>query len=274
MSIMSLLILAYLGGALTILSPCILPVLPFVLSRTGQPFLRGKLPMLAGMALTFAAFATLLSAGGAWAVRVNETGRFVALTLLAVFGLSLLWPKLADLIARPAVALGNRLAGHAAVGDTSAQPSVAGSLLLGVATGMLWAPCAGPILGLVLTGVALKGASVSSALALAAYAAGAATSLAAALGLGGRVLNAMKRSMGIGEWVRRVMGASVLGGVDIIRLGADTGLLARLSSGSTTQLEQALVNGLGVNRPAPEPPAPSAPQTAKPSINLAPSAAS
>jgi len=249
---MSLLILAYLGGALTILSPCILPVLPFVLSRAGQPFLRGKLPMLAGMALTFAGFATLLSAGGAWAVRANELGRFAALALLTVFGLSLLWPKLADLMARPAVALGNRLAGRASTGDASAEPSVAGSLLLGVATGMLWAPCAGPILGLVLTGVALKGASVSSALALAAYAAGAATSLAAALGLGSRVFTAMKRSMGLGEWARRIMGASVLGGVALIGLGADTGLLARLSSGGTTQLEQALVNGLGVNRTAPQ----------------------
>jgi cytochrome c biogenesis protein CcdA/thiol-disulfide isomerase/thioredoxin len=252
MSTMSLLILAYLGGVLTILSPCILPVLPFVLSRTNQPFVRGKLPMLAGMALTFAGFATLLSAGGAWAVRANEVGRFAALALLAVFGLSLLWPRLADLMARPAVALGNRLAGQASTGAASAESSVAGSLLLGVATGMLWAPCAGPILGLVLTGVALNGASVSSALALAAYAAGAATSLAAALGLGGRVFTAMKRSMGLGEWARRIMGASVLGGVALIGLGADTGLLARLSSGGTTQLEQALVNGLGVNRPAPQ----------------------
>lgn len=249
---MSLLILAYLGGALTILSPCILPVLPFVLSRTGQPFVRGKLPMLAGMALTFAGFATLLSAGGAWAVRANEVGRLAALALLGVFGLSLLWPRLADQMARPAVALGNRLAGKAATGGASVDPSVAGSLLLGLATGMLWAPCAGPILGLVLTGVALNGASVSSALALAAYAAGAATSLAAALGLGGRVFTAMKRSMGLGEWARRVMGASVLGGVALIGLGADTGLLARLSSGGTTQLEQALVSGLGVNRPAPQ----------------------
>jgi hypothetical protein len=45
--------------------------------------------MLAGMALTFAGFATLVSAGGAWAVRVNEYGRLAALLLLAVFGLSL-----------------------------------------------------------------------------------------------------------------------------------------------------------------------------------------
>ncbi len=52
---MILFLLAYLGGVLTILSPCILPVLPFVFAGAGRPFLRNGLPMLAGMALTFAA---------------------------------------------------------------------------------------------------------------------------------------------------------------------------------------------------------------------------
>ncbi len=48
---MLLLVLAYLGGVLTIVSPCILPVLPFVFARADRPFLRSGLPMLAGMAL-------------------------------------------------------------------------------------------------------------------------------------------------------------------------------------------------------------------------------
>ncbi|SDC87445.1 Cytochrome c biogenesis protein CcdA [Cupriavidus sp. YR651] len=237
---MTLLILAYLGGVLTILSPCILPVLPFVLSRTGQPFLRGKLPMLAGMALTFAAVATLASAGGAWAVRANIYGRYAALVLLAVFGLSLFLPKVAEILTRPVVALGNRVAGNGA----NAPASVWSSLLLGIATGLLWAPCAGPILGLVLTGAALNGASVSASLSLAAYAAGAATSLAAALGIGGRVLAAMKRSMGAGEWLRRGLGVGVLGGVAAIALGVDTGLLARVSASGPARIEQALVDVL------------------------------
>ena len=116
------------------------------------------------------------------------------------------------------------------------------SLSLGVATGMLWAPCAGPILGIVLTTAALQGASVQSSLLLTAYAAGAATSLAAALGVGGRLFAAMKRSMGAGEWLRRGLGVGVLGGVAAIAAGADTGLLAQLSVGSTARLEQALVD--------------------------------
>lgn len=245
---MTLLILAYLGGALTILSPCILPVLPFVLSRSGQPFLRGTLPMLAGMALTFAAVVSLASAGGAWVVQANEYGRIAALVLLAVFGLSLLLPRLADALAHPLVALGNRLADGSGAGSGrgggGSAGTVWGSLGLGAATGMLWAPCAGPILGLVLTGAALNGASVSTSLALLAYAAGAATLLAAALGIGGRVLAAMKRSMGATEWLRRVLGLAVLGGVLAIGTGADTGLLARLSTNGPAWLEQVLVDAV------------------------------
>ncbi|MEJ0067290.1 MAG: redoxin family protein [Caulobacteraceae bacterium] len=116
------------------------------------------------------------------------------------------------------------------------------SLLLGVATGLLWAPCAGPILGLLLTGAALQGASVKTTLLLVAYAAGAATSLALALLVGGRVFAAMKRSLGAGEWIRRGLGVAVIAGVVVIGLGLDTGLLTRLSTASTTGIEQSLLD--------------------------------
>ena len=71
---MTLFVLAYLGGVLTILSPCILPVLPFVFARADQPFVRSGLPLLVGMAVTFAAVATLAAVGGGWAVQANEYG--------------------------------------------------------------------------------------------------------------------------------------------------------------------------------------------------------
>ena len=54
---MLLALLAYLGGVLTILSPCILPVLPFVFARSDRPFLQSGLPLLIGMAATFALIA-------------------------------------------------------------------------------------------------------------------------------------------------------------------------------------------------------------------------
>ena len=120
--------------------------------------------------------------------------------------------------------------------------------MLGVATGLLWAPCAGPVLGLILTGAALQGANAKTTLLLLAYAAGAATSLALALLVGGRVFAAMKRSLGIGGWVRRGVGVAVLAGIAAIALGLDTGFLSRVSYASAASIEQKLLDGL---QPAP-----------------------
>jgi cytochrome c biogenesis protein CcdA/thiol-disulfide isomerase/thioredoxin len=244
---MLLLIVAYLGGVLTILSPCILPVLPFVFARADRPFRSHGLPLLFGMALAFAAIATLAAVGGGWVVELNQYGRHAAIALLALFGVTLLFPSLAERMSRPLVALGIRLSDS----PPAARPSVLSPLLLGVGTGLLWAPCAGPILGLILTGAALNGASAGTSLLLLAYAAGACTSLAAALLFGGRVFAAMKGSLHTGEWIRRAAGAAVLVGVGAIALGLDTGLLARLSVGTTSALEQALVDKIGPRKPQP-----------------------
>jgi cytochrome c biogenesis protein CcdA/thiol-disulfide isomerase/thioredoxin len=243
---MWLLVLAYLGGVLTIVSPCILPVLPFVFARTGQPFVKSGLPLLVGMALTFALVATLAAVGGGWVVQLNQYGRWLALVFVALFGLTLLMPQLAERLTRPLVAAGSRLS-EAAGAD--ARPRPGASFLIGVATGLLWAPCAGPILGLLLTGAALQGASIQTTFLLLAYAAGAATSLALALLLGGKVFSAMKRSIGAGEWVRRGLGAAMLAGVAAIALGLDTGVLARFSTASTGGIEQALVEKLSGKSP-------------------------
>ena len=245
---MVLVLLAYLGGAFTIVSPCILPVLPFVFARADQPFLKSGLPLLLGMAVTFALVASLAAVGGGWVVQANGYGRIVAMVVLALFGLLLLFPSLSDRVTRPLVAVGARLSERASTGG-AASPFWA-SLLLGVATGLLWAPCAGPILGLLLTGAALQGASIKTTLLLIAYAAGAATSLALALLVGGRVFALMKRSLGAGEWVRKALGAAVIAGVVVIGLGLDTGLLTKLSTASTTGIEQSLLDRFHMAGPA------------------------
>jgi cytochrome c biogenesis protein CcdA/thiol-disulfide isomerase/thioredoxin len=251
---MTLLLLAYLGGVLTIISPCILPVLPFVFARSDRPFIISGLPMLVGMAATFAVVATLAAVGGGWAVQANEYGRYVAIVLLAVFGVTLLFPALSDRLTRPLVALGSRLSEAADQQGQSGGGIVLSSLVLGVATGLLWAPCAGPVLGLILTGAALNGASTQTTLLLAAYAAGAATSLALALLIGGRVFGAMKRSLGAGEWIRRGLGVAVLAAVVVIAFGLDTRFLTQVSLASTAPLEQGLVDKLHPNAPVTNPP--------------------
>ncbi|HEY6048921.1 MAG TPA: cytochrome c biogenesis protein DipZ [Sphingomicrobium sp.] len=241
---MLIILLAYLGGILTIVSPCILPVLPFVFARADRGFMRSTLPMLAGMAATFAIVATLAAVGGGWAVRANQVGRWAALLLLALFGIALLFPTISDRMTRPLVALGSRLSER----KPGQQESIASAAILGIATGLLWAPCAGPILGIIFTAAALQGASFNTTLLLLAYALGAATSLALALLVGGKVFARMKKSMGASERIRQVLGALVLVGVAAIALGLDTRVLAKFSSAQTAALESGLAQKLGVSR--------------------------
>jgi cytochrome c biogenesis protein CcdA/thiol-disulfide isomerase/thioredoxin len=231
--------LAYLGGMLTIFSPCVLPVLPFIFARSEQSFRRTGLPILLGMAATFTVLASFAAVGGAWLIAVNQYGRYAAMGLLLLLGLALIFPALSDRLMRPFVALGGRLQERA-----DKQSSIKGSLLLGVAVGFLWAPCAGPILGLVLAGAALHGANLYSAFLLLVFAAGAATSLGLALLAGGRVFSLMKRGLGAEEWVRRGLGIAVVVGVVVIALGWDTKFLAQFSFLNTASTEQKLISQL------------------------------
>ena len=234
---MLLYLLAFVGGILTIVSPCILPVLPFVFSRADQPFRRSGLPLLAGMAATFALVAGVATFAGAWVVRANQVGRIVAMLIFAALGLALIFPGLAEYLSRPFVKLGGQVEG-----PTNGPPSIGKSLLLGVSTGLLWAPCAGPILGLILTGAAIEGATARTALLLLAFACGAGCSLAVALLAGTRVFAAMKRSLGAEEWIRRGIGVAVLLGVIAIASGWDRGILQRVSLATTSGLEQGFVD--------------------------------
>src|ERR1700689_1737837 len=236
---MLLYLLAFVGGVLTIWSPCILPVLPFVFSRADQPFRRSGLPLLVGMAATFAAVAGVATFAGAWVVRANQIGRILAIVVFALLGLALLFPSLSEYLTRPLVRLGGSVQGP----NSTEAPSIGRSLVLGMSTGLLWAPCAGPILGLILTGAALQGPSAHTAFLLLSFSAGAATSLAVALLAGNRVFALMKKSLGAEEWIRRGLGVAVLVGVVAIASGWDTGILRRFSlSGGTAGVEQKLVD--------------------------------
>jgi cytochrome c biogenesis protein CcdA/thiol-disulfide isomerase/thioredoxin len=238
-------LLAFAGGVLTILSPCTLPVLPFVFARADQPFRRSGLPLLAGMALTFALVATAAAFGGHWVVRLNQGGRYVAMLVFLVLGISLLFPSIAERLTRPLVSAGGRLQGG--------QPGQAGigrSFLLGVSTGLLWAPCAGPILGLILTGAALEGPGARSSFLLLAFALGAAASLGIALLAGNKVFSAMKRSLSFEVWIRRGLGVAVIMGVVAIALGWDTNLLTKFSFLNTAKAEERLIDKLHAERPS------------------------
>ena len=231
----ALVVLVYLGGVLTIASPCILPVVPLVMARAGRPLLRDILPMLAGMAVTFAAVATAATLGAGWLARASEAGRVVALILLGVVGASLLVPRVASALSALPVRLGSRL-------DRAARgaPGTMGNVVIGAAVALLWAPCAGPILGLVVAAAAAGGAGVRSASLYLAFAAGAATSLAVVLAAGGRLLARLRGAAGVDRWMRRALGAATLAVVLLLASGRDAAVFARAGI-ATAPAEQRLV---------------------------------
>ncbi len=192
-------LLSFIGGILTILSPCVLPVIPFVFSRADQPFRKAGLPMLVGMALAFAIFAALSVTGGHYIAQANQWGRFLALVIFAILGITLLSPKIANFLTAPLVRLG--LATQKQLQTEADTPFT--SLLLGASIGLLWAPCAGPILGLILAGAALADNAQQTFALLMTFAMGAATSLGLAIFAGNRVFSLMKKSFVVEELIRR-----------------------------------------------------------------------
>src|SRR5678809_351722 len=106
---MLLFLLAYLGGVLTIVSPCILPVLPFVFARADRGERRDECEGHRHSAEQRQGASSEAAVGGGWAVRANEVGRWAALILLALFGSALVFPQVSDSLTRPLVALGSRL---------------------------------------------------------------------------------------------------------------------------------------------------------------------
>lgn len=237
---MDLLLLAFLAGELTILSPCILPVLPFVFSGTGRPFHLRGLPLLVAMALSFTAVGVLAVVGGSWVGRAHQFGRMAALLVLGTFGLALLFPAVADRLSQPLVRLGQHLSRRSDQARSSWATAVS-SALLGVAIGLLWAPCAGPILGLVLTGAALQGEPASTALLLLAYVAGAGICLAIALLAGGRIAHILRRCLQTTTRLRRALGGDVIISVGAIALGLEQASLARFVLADTNAFEQTLL---------------------------------
>lgn len=225
-------LIAFLGGLLTVLSPCILPVVPFLFANADRK--RSSILLtLGGMTLTFALISSLAVVSSEWVIQASNTGRHIALIVMAVFALSLISARVGDWLARPFVLLGNRLDP-----DASKKTGPMGSVMIGVATGLLWAPCAGPILGVILTGAMLQGANAQTSLLLLAYGAGSALSLGTLIFAGRGVVNRLKPSIPFTGWFRRGAGVAVLAGVAVISTGADKTLLAGTSSEGVTSVER------------------------------------
>ena len=207
---------AFVAGIVTALSPCVLPVLPIVLAGGATGGSRRPFAVVTGLVVSFTVFsltaATLLTALGL----PDDLLRNLAIAVVVVVGLGLLWPRLGDLLGRPFYALARR------------PPSdTGGGFVLGLSLGLLFTPCAGPVIAAVATVAATQDLTLSAFAITLAYGLGAGLvllgfALAARRGL------SLPGARAHAPAIRRALGAAVLAVAVLMVLGVDKKLQTRV----------------------------------------------
>ena len=168
--------LGLLAGALTTLSPCILPILPVVLVGTAAKHRYGPLALVGGLVLAFTGFGLLIS-GAAWALDISsEVIRTTSAVLLAAFGIVLLSTMLQERFASLTAPVSGLLNN---VSSRFSPRGLQGQFLLGALLGAVWTPCSGPTLGATITLAASTDTLPKAALTMVMFGIGASTPLLA-----------------------------------------------------------------------------------------------
>jgi len=185
------LVLALLAGIVTIAAPCTLPMLPILLGASvGQTGKVRPAMIAAGFVMSFSATALALSA----ITRIFDFDpnslRTAATVLLLGFGLLMIWPTPFEWLS---VRL-NGLIGSGPVGSVASRQGNLGGFVLGTTLGLVWTPCAGPVLGSILTVVATSTDTAWASVLLVVYAIGAAIPMLA-IAYGGQAVTSRVRSI-------------------------------------------------------------------------------
>ena len=192
---------ALAAGIVTVAAPCTLPVLPILLGAgiAGRGQARSKtrpLFIALGFVLAFAVLTVAFSFVAHVAGLSPDRLRGVAIVLLATFGVLMVWPKLYERVAAAASSLFGRFGARAAQ-----QRRRLGGLVIGATLGLVWTPCAGPVLGSILTLLATQQQPQWAATLLTLYAVGAAIPMFA-IAYGGQV--AASRVRAIAPYAQRL----------------------------------------------------------------------
>jgi cytochrome c biogenesis protein CcdA len=205
--------LALLGGALTVISPCVLPILPILIGRSLQSHRYGPIALVIGLISGFAAAGSLLGLTASWLTGLANLIRIGAIALLLILGLLTLFPNLSY-----------RLFSNLPTGNWVKEPArngLTGEFWLGTQMGLLWTPCAGPVLGGILVLAAVNREVFSAFGLLVAYGIGASLPLLIiAYGsrrLSRRLINLRTQS----ATLQRVGGGMILATAIAILLGWD-----------------------------------------------------
>ena len=212
------------AGALSTLSPCVLPLVPVLLASAVNAHRWGALALGGGLALSFALVGTFLATLGASLGLDPDTFRFVGAVILAAFGLILLIPKLQDAFAASTSRLSD--SGGQLLARVSLD-GLMGQFIVGCVLGVVWSPCVGPTLGAATT-LASQGENLSQiAVLMVLFGVGAAAPLVL-LGFLSRasLMKVRGRLLDVGKFGKRLLGLVMLGLGVLIATGADKSLEA------------------------------------------------
>ncbi len=245
-----LIVVAFVAGLATAVSPCVLPILPIVLATGADGDRRRPYLVIAGLIASFSFF-TLASVQIIESLHLpSSTLRDAAIVIIAFFGLTLLVPALNvrfERLTSRLPGLGARLTAAGRPGGSGAiaisglpgsgagpesQPkrgSILGGLVTGVGLGLVWTPCAGPILGAITSLAVTAPGSLATLTLVVAYSIGAGLPLLG-IALGGRAALARMRMRSASAWAGRAFGILVLVTAGLMAVGADTTISADLTS--------------------------------------------
>jgi cytochrome c biogenesis protein CcdA/thiol-disulfide isomerase/thioredoxin len=194
----SLIVIGLLAGVITAISPCVLPVLPILLagSATGPP--RRPYAIVAGLVASFTVF-TLFAAALLDALGLpDDFLRNLALVLLFVLAATLVFPRVGELVSTPLSRLARRPAGD-----------LGGGFLLGASLGLVFVPCAGPVLAAVAVIAADRDVGLDGFALTLSYAVGAGLPMLAVALAGQRALTRTKAVQAHAATVRRALGVVI-----------------------------------------------------------------
>lgn len=224
-------LLAFAAGTLSLATPCFWLALPLLALRDGRS---GGRQILLGVAAGFTLAAGLATLTADWAAPADAYARGTALVLLALFGVTLLWPRLTAALLRPA----NVLLRLRAPADGALRPP---AFALGLTGGMVWTPCAGPFLATLLLH-ARSGTEWGMAMPLFfAFGLGMAVSAALLVRLARALVRGLRRRWTLGP--RIATGLALLCSVLLFGFGLQVAA-AQLPEETLARGEQSLANGL------------------------------
>jgi cytochrome c-type biogenesis protein len=221
------LVLALLAGVVTVAAPCTLPMLPILLGASVGQTGKARPALIAlGFVISFSAAALLLSAITRVVDFDPNSLRTAAAILLLGFGLLMIWPAPFEWLS---LRVNGFINGNSAGSLSSGQGNI-GGFVLGTTLGLVWTPCAGPVLGSILTVVATSKDTAWASTLLVVYAIGAAIPMLA-IAYGGQAVTSRVRSIArISPRLQQGFGVVVIAFAIASYLQYDTQIVAWLTS--------------------------------------------